>query len=118
MIDAEFARSFAREWVKAWNDHDLEAILSHYAEDVVFHSPRIRMVTGREVDSVFGKAELRAYWSKALEQSRDLFFEMDQVLAGSDALTVLYTNQRSQYVAETFVFGKGRKVARSIATYA
>ena len=118
MIDADFAQSFAREWVKAWNDHDLEAILSHYAEDVVFHSPRVRMVTGREVDSVFGKAELRAYWGKALEQARDLYFEMDQVLVGSDALTILYTNQRQQNVAETFVFGVDGKVVQSIATYA
>jgi len=117
MIDADFARDFAREWVKAWNDHDLEAILSHYAEDVVFHSPRIRIVTGRDVDFVQGKAELRAYWSAALSRLRDLFFEIDQVLPGSDALTILYTNERSQYVAETFVFGTDRKVVRSIAAY-
>ena len=55
-MDAEKAQTFAREWVKAWNDHDLEEILSHYAEDVVFHSPRIWMVTGRDADSVRGKA--------------------------------------------------------------
>lgn len=118
MIDADKAQAFAREWVKAWNDHDLEAILSHYAEDVVFHSPRIRMVTGRDVDLVSGKAELRAYWGAALERLRNLYFEIDQVLAGSDSLTILYTNERSQQVAETFVFGSGGKVVRSIATYA
>lgn len=54
-MDADKAQAFAREWVKAWNDHDLEAILSHYADDVVFHSPRIRAVTGKDVDSVRGK---------------------------------------------------------------
>lgn len=118
MIDAESAQGFAREWVKAWNDHDLEKILSHYAEDIVFHSPRIRMVTGRNVDSVNGKAELRAYWSKALEQARDLFFEIDQVFAGSDAVTIVYTNHRQQSVAETFVLGADGKVMRSIAAYA
>lgn len=117
MIDAIFAQDFAVEWVKAWNDHDLDAILSHYAEDVVFHSPRIRVVTGRDVDSVFGKKELRAYWSRALEQSRDLYFEIDQVLVGSDALTILYTNQRQQNVAETFVFDGHGEVARSVAAY-
>jgi hypothetical protein len=118
MIDADFSRQFARDWVKAWNDHDLERILSHYAEDVVFHSPRIRMVTGRDVDRVSGKAELRDYWGQALARLRDLFFEIDQVLPGSDALTILYTNERSQYVAETFVFDGAGKVIRSIATYA
>ena len=116
-MDAEKAQAFAREWVKAWNDHDLEAILSHYAEDVVFHSPRIRMVTGKDVDAVTGKAALRAYWGEALDRSRNLFFEIDQVLPGSDALTILYTNERPQYVAETFVFRADGKVVRSIAAY-
>lgn len=118
MITSDDAQTFAREWVKAWNDHDLEAILAHYAEDVVFHSPRIRTVTGQDVDAVSGKAALRAYWGRALEQARDLYFEIDQVLAGSDALTILYTNHRQQTVAETFVFDAGGRVARSIAAYA
>jgi hypothetical protein len=116
-MDADKAQRFTREWVQAWNDHDLEAILSHYAEDVVFHSPRIRMVTGRDVDSVSGKAELRAYWSAALQKLRNLYFEVDKVLVGSDALTILYTNERSQYVGETFVFDADGKVVRSIAAY-
>ena len=118
MIDADKAQAYAREWVKAWNDHDLEAILSHYAEDVVFHSPRIRIVTGRDVDSVFGKAALRDYWGAALAKLRNLYFEIDSVMTGSDALTILYTNDRSQQVAETFIFGENGKVARSIAAYA
>jgi len=116
-MDADSAQQFAREWVKAWNDHDLEAILSHYAEDVVFHSPRIRMVTGRDVDFVTGKAELRSYWSAALERLRNLYFEIEQVLPGSNAMTILYTNERSQHVAETFVFNRAGKVERSIAAY-
>ncbi len=118
MIDADFATGFTRDWVQAWNDHELERILSHYAEDVVFHSPRIRVVTGRDVDAIAGKSELRRYWGKALEMLRDLYFEVDQVMTGSDALTILYTNERSQSVAETFVFGADGKVVISIATYA
>lgn len=118
MINPDDARSFAREWVKAWNDHDLQAILSHYADDIVFHSPRIRLVMGGESDAVFGKAALKDYWSKALSMARDLYFEIDQVLTGSDALTILYTNHRQQTVAETFVFGLDGKIVTSIAAYA
>jgi len=118
MIDADNARAFAREWVKAWNDHDLAAILAHYAEDIVFHSPRIRMVTGLDVNAVHGKAALRDYWGKALSLARDLYFEVDQVFAGSDAITIVYTNHRQQQVAETFVFGADGKIVRSVAAYA
>lgn len=117
MIDTDFATTFAREWVKAWNDHDLEAILSHYAEDVVVHSPRARLLLGLGVDKVSGKGALREYWAWALEHTRDLFFETDQVFVGSDALTIMYTNHRQQTVAETFVFGIDGKVVQSIVAY-
>jgi len=53
---------------------------------IVFHSPRIRLVTGQDADVVRGKAALGDYWNKALSQSRELFFEVDQVLTGSDAI--------------------------------
>lgn len=112
------AQTFAREWVKAWNDHDLEAILQHYADEVVFHSPRIRMVTGRDVDALTGKAALRDYWGKALDLARDLYFEVDQVFVGSDALTILYTNHRQQQVTETFLLQADGKVVSSVAAYA
>lgn len=122
MINPDDAQAFAREWVKAWNDHDLQAILVHYADEIVFHSPRIRTVTGQDVDALTGKAALGDYWGKALSLARDLFFEVDQVLTGSDALTIVYTNHRQQTVAETFVFGadggNAGKVVRSIAAYA
>ena len=33
------AEAFARDWIDAFNRHDLEAVLSHYADDVEFSSP-------------------------------------------------------------------------------
>ena len=33
------AVSFAEEWIRIWNNRDLEAILSHYTEDAQFRSP-------------------------------------------------------------------------------
>ncbi len=117
-MNEHHAHDFARDWVAAWNARDLDAVLAHYADDVVFHSPRIRAVTGRDVDRVDGKVELRAYWSLALARSPDLRFTLERVLVGSDALTILYTNHRAQRAAETFVFGPDGRVTVSIATYA
>jgi ketosteroid isomerase-like protein len=39
--------AFADEWTDAWNAHDLDRILSHYAADVVFESPVIRERLGK-----------------------------------------------------------------------
>jgi hypothetical protein len=33
------AAAFAAERVEAWNDHDVEAVLAHCHDDVVFSSP-------------------------------------------------------------------------------
>ena len=31
--------SYAEQWVQAWNAHDIEAVLDHFSDDVVFTSP-------------------------------------------------------------------------------
>ena len=33
-------RDFAKEWVEAWNSHELERVLSHYDDAVTLISPR------------------------------------------------------------------------------
>ncbi|SEA63640.1 hypothetical protein SAMN05660909_02788 [Chitinophaga terrae (ex Kim and Jung 2007)] len=30
--------SFASAWLEAWNSHDLDAIMEHYDESIVFYS--------------------------------------------------------------------------------
>ena len=52
-MEKEQAQRLAEEWYGAWNDHDLERILSHYSDDVVFVSPfAASPITGRHVEFV------------------------------------------------------------------
>ena len=108
-------RSFAEEWVEAWNARDLERILSHYAADIVFLSPGAarRLGDGR----VNGIAALREYWSAALAAIPDLRFTLEAALSGHQCLTILYRNQRGQQVAETVEFNAAGKICRSSACY-
>jgi ketosteroid isomerase-like protein len=32
-------KSYADQWVRAWNARDIEAVLDHFHDDVVFTSP-------------------------------------------------------------------------------
>jgi len=117
ILDRENAHRFADEWIAAWNSHDLDRILSHYTEGVVFHSPGIARYTGGKAPFVEGKTALRAYWAVALQQVSDLEFELVEVFVGSDALTIHYANERGQRVAETCVLDDDGAVTLSIATY-
>ena len=38
-VTRDDAECFAADWLAAWNAHDLDAIIEHYDEDVVFSSP-------------------------------------------------------------------------------
>ena len=40
------AEGFVREWVRAWNARDLDAVVGHFTEDAEFFSPRAEEVTG------------------------------------------------------------------------
>lgn len=112
MPDAE---AFARDWIAAWNSRNLEAILSHYAPNIIFLSPTAERLTGN--GRVEGIAALRAYWRAGLDIIPELRFELQSVLVGHDCLTILYRNHRDQQVAETVEFGSDGKVVRSFACY-
>ncbi|MBA3068690.1 MAG: nuclear transport factor 2 family protein [Hyphomonas sp.] len=116
-FDRAKSEKFARAWLSAWNDRDIDRILSHYSDAVVFHSPRIALVMGTDAASISGKPALRDYWTKALARSPELFFELENVLTSSDAITLLYTNHREELVAETFVFDGDGEVSESVAAY-
>src|SRR4051794_30176838 len=42
----EEAQRWAEQWIDEWNRHDVEAVLEHFADDVVFVSPVAATVTG------------------------------------------------------------------------
>jgi hypothetical protein len=108
-------QAFADEWIAAWNSHDLERVLSHYASDIVFLSPNAQRLVGN--GRVLGISALRSYWEKGLASQPGLKFELLNVLTGHECLTILYRNHRSQQVAETFEFGADGKAIRSFACY-
>ena len=111
--------AFAEEWVAAWNAHDLDRILSHYAVDVVFQSPVIRERLGKASGEVRGQEELRAYWSGAFTGHSDLRFEILDVLPGIGGGAIRYfSHTRGCEVVEVFAFDASGLVARSSAFYA
>ena len=117
MITREFAERFAAHWVDAWNRHDLEAVLSHYADDFEMASPYIVSIAGEPSGTLQGKAAVRAYWAAALEQLPDLRFELVDTLVGVDSVTVYYRGVRGM-VAEVFWFDAAGRVVRAAAHYA
>ena len=90
MISREFATRFAKDWIDAWNHHDLDRVLAHYTDDFTMSSPYIVSIAGEPSGTLAGKPAVRAYWATALARMPDLYFEFVQALAGVDSVTVYY----------------------------
>ena len=117
ILNADFAVRFAQDWIAAWNQHDLEAILSHYADDLELSSPLIPAIAAVPSGILQGKAAVRAYWEKGLAQIPDLHFELRGVLPGIDSLTLYYQGHRGP-VAEVLWFNAAGKVQQAAVYYA
>ena len=110
-------QAFAEAWIAAWNAHDLDQILAHYAEDIVFISPNAAKYTGDPSGRVVGKAALRDYWGRALRVG-GLHFTLRGVYSGPDGIAIRYFSSRTGAEAvEVVRFGDDGLVRESAAFY-
>jgi hypothetical protein len=107
---------FAREWAAAWNRRDVDAVLAHFHDDVVFTSPVAAEIVLDSAGVVRGKAALREYWCAALAVVPDLHFDIVGVYGGASVLVINYRNQRGNLVCEVLEFD-GDVVRRGHGTY-
>jgi hypothetical protein len=108
---------FAREWVSAWNAHDLELILADYADDVELISPLVPRLTDGNDDAVRGKAALRAYFACGLQAFPTLRFELIRCYPGLRSCVVEYHSVNGRRSAELMEFNSFGKVCRVLAHY-
>jgi len=111
------AWKFADHWLSAWNAHDLDAILSHYDDDVELTSPAAARLLGLADGKIIGKSNLRAYFGRGLEAFPLLHFELQEVLCGINSVVLYYANQLGTHTAEFMEFSKLGKVIRVVANY-
>lgn len=108
---------FADDWVRAWNAHDVEAVLAHFTDDVLFTSPVAARVLPQTGGVVRGKNALRQYWVAALATQPDLHFEVVGVYCGESTLVINYRSHRGGLVNEVLVFGADGLVREGHGTY-
>lgn len=116
-MDRTFALQFAADWISAWNGGDIERIFEHYADDFEFSSPYISERGFSPDGKLKGKAAIRPYWTAGLRATPPLFFELLQVFAGADTISLHYRSRGRKTACETFILDENRRVVRSMATH-
>jgi hypothetical protein len=116
-LDGEHARALAEEWVAAWNAHDLDAIMSLYAPDVVFQTPTVIDTLGISDGIVRGAERLREHFARGLDRIGDLHFDLDGVYAGVSSLAMTYKWQDGTPVCELHEYDGQGLISRVQALY-
>lgn len=117
MLTEFSARQFASDWVRAWNSHDLDAIMSHYAPDIVLTSPVAARLLNDPSGVVSGKSALRSYFARGLEAYPNLAFELLDVMWGLSSVILYYKNQKGTKTGEFMEIDSTFKVIRVVANY-
>ena len=117
MIDPKWATEFAQEWIDSWNSHDLDRILSHYTDDFEMKSPLILERVAGSHGCLKGKDQVAAYWSPSVSATPPLQFELIDVLAGIDSITLYYRSIGRRVVAETLLFDQQGKATKGMAQW-
>jgi ketosteroid isomerase-like protein len=116
-VTRDEAWAVAKEWIAAWNAHDLDRIVAHYEETVELTSPVAARLLGTPNGRVVGKAALRAYFERGLEAYAELRFELKEVFVGLNSVVLVYANQNGTHTAEYMELSAAGRVVRVVANY-
>jgi hypothetical protein len=117
MLSESQIRQFADDWLGAWNAHDLDAIMSHYASEIVLTSPVAAKLLNDPTGTVTGKLALRSYFKRGLEAYPNLAFELLDVMWGLSSVVLYYKNQNGTMTGEFMELDVNLKVTRVVANY-
>ena len=115
--DATHLVTLGRDWIAAWNSHDLERVLALYAEDSEMTSDRIPALGFDVSGTLRGKDRLRAYWSKALQLLPNLHFDLIDTYVSPDSIVVFYQNERGAKICEYLRLDAEGKIRQGSANH-
>jgi hypothetical protein len=115
-MQAETARDAAEHWCAAWNRRDLDAIMTHYADDVEFSSPTVVKRWGIADGWLRGKDKLRENFAIGLK-APGLHFELVDVLSGVKTMCIVYRRENGALVTDSIDLDANGKAKRVVACY-
>jgi hypothetical protein len=110
--------ALAREWLRAFNAHDVTALVALYDDRATHTSPKIRALHPETGGKLVGRAALRAWWEDAIARLPGLRYEETAITASEDRVFLEYVRhvpgEAPMFVAEVFDVEAGRIVASRV----
>ena len=112
-----FCVDLGKQWIDAWNSHDLERVLALYSDDSEMTSDKIPLLGFDPTGTLRGKDRLRLYWRKGLDLLPNLHFTLIDVYVSPDSLVVFYKNERGARICEYLRLNAEGKIRQGSANH-
>jgi ketosteroid isomerase-like protein len=110
------AQTKAQNWVDAWDNRDLDAVMMHYADDVSVRSPMVKRRLNKSDGWLQGKSALRDYFAVGMG-NHDLQFTLKSVHVGVKSMTMVYVRENGIQVVDTMELNADGLTTRMVACY-
>lgn len=111
-------QQIANAWFDAFNKHDIEMLLSLYAEDAAHYSPKLKARQPETNGLIKGKPALRDWWTDAFTRLPNLHYTVLQLMANDSQVFMEYIRQtpgeEDLQVAEVLVIENGKIIASRV----
>lgn len=110
--------SIATNWFAAFNNHDLEALLSLYHDEAEHYSPKLKVRQPETKGLIKGKAALRAWWKDSFKRLPTLRYEVVRLTPDHNRVFMEYVRrvegEEDLYVGEVLEVRDGLIVSSRV----
>lgn len=108
----------ALKWFEAFNEHNLENLLSLYSDNAQHFSPKLKIRQPETNGLIIGKNALRTWWADAFERLPNLHYKVTSLTANEQRVFMEYIrqvpNEDDMLVAEVLEIDKGLIIASRV----
>jgi ketosteroid isomerase-like protein len=117
-MNAQQNKDIATKWFAAFNEHNLEKILSLYSETAEHFSPKLKIRQPETGGLIKGKPALRTWWKDAFDRLPTLNYEVKKITADNEQVFMEYIrhvkDEADMNVAEVLEIKNGVIVASRV----
>ncbi len=110
--------SIAQKWFDAFNEHDLEKLLSLYDDNAQHYSPKLKIRQPETNGMVSGKPALREWWQDAFDRLPTLNYRYTTLTANNERVFMEYIrhveHEPDMLVAEVLEIKNGLIIASRV----
>lgn len=114
-MDTKLLLDIAQKWFAAFNEHDLEKLLSLYDERAEHYSPKLKVRQPETKGLIRGKSALRTWWQDSFERLPSLQYEITRLTPYDNRVFMEYTRhvtgEEDMHVGEMLEVKNGLIVA-------